>query len=535
MASIFRQGIVLAVARYVEQVIMLLTPIVLVRTIGTTAFGEYRLFWLLVTTATIFPLKFPFSLLFFFVRLDAEGRRIYVGQTVLFLLATAMIAALLIFVFGSALPSGMKNLLHHHGLLLAVFLLVWNLSSLLDVLPNATGQIRWQAQAVLATSVLRAMLIISAAVFFQRFEEVLVATLIATCMRLGLLVYFIARYCGIQLFPLDKQHFREQLRYAIPIGVAGLIFDMRKQAEQWIVATLFSSAVFGIFSIATTLLLPFDVLRGVLGSLLMPRMSHLHSLERHEEVLRLNNQGNVIFSAIMFPAIAALFAFSDEVIQFLFTKEYVSGSPVLRIYLVQTLISVELTTLLNVFGQGSVNMRYEASIFSFAVISSLVGVWYYGLPGAAMGSLFSTIVLYTLFLKRLSKVMSIPIVRLQDWTILGKLSIASAVSALVVRFSADLLQPSTPIAATGGPAAVLVLYIIILFATGYYQTLAPWLLESAGRSLPRRAAAAPLATQDSQRAQQGSEFRAERHEESPAGHRDGAEPRCRGACTPSLR
>ena len=48
----------------------------------------------------------------------------------------------------------------------------------------------------------------------------------------------------------------------------------------------------------------------------------------------------------------------------------------------------------------------------------------------------------------------------------------SAVCALVVRFSADLLKPSTPIAATVGPAAVLALYAAILFVTGYYRTLA---------------------------------------------------------------
>lgn len=473
MASILRQGVALSAARYIEQVIMLLTPVVLVRTIGPTTFGEYRLFWLLVNTvAQLFPFDMPRSLLFFFVRLDSEGRRLYVGQTVLFLLATTMIATLLIFVLGNALPSGMKDLLHSHGFLLAAFLLVWNLSLLLDVLPNAAGQIRWQAQAILVTSVLRAALIISAAVLFQRIEEVLVAALIAACMRLGLLAYFIARYCGIRLFPLDKRQFRVQLRYALPFGVSGLLWSMRKQTEQWIVATFFSSEVFGIFSIATTLLMPFDVLRSVLGNLLLPKMSHLHSLGRHEDLLRLNNQGNVIISAVLFPAIAALFAFSDEVIQFLFTKEYVSGSPVLRIYLVQTLISAEMTTLLNVFGQGSANMRYEAAILPFAVITSLVGAWYYGLPGAAIGSVLATFVWYTLWLRRLSKVMSVPIARLQDWTNLGKLCSVSAVCAVVVRFSADLLKPSTPIAAIVGPAAVLVLYAAILFATGYYRTLA---------------------------------------------------------------
>jgi O-antigen/teichoic acid export membrane protein len=485
MPSIFRQGIALSAARYVEQVIMLLTPIALVRTIGTTAFGEYRLFWLLVSTvAMISPLGLPRTLLFFFVRLDAEGRRIYVGQTVLFLVATTLLAALPIFVFGNALPLGMQDLLHQHGFLLAVFLLVWNLGLLLDVLPNATGQIRWQAQAILATSVLRATLIIFAAVFFQRLGEVLVATLIAACMRLGLLAYFIARYCGIRLLPLDKQQFCEQLRYGIPFGVAALLWSMRKQAEQWIVATMFSSSVFGIFSIATTLLMPFEVLRGVLGNLLLPQMSQLHSRGYHEQLLRLNNHGNVIISAIMFPAVAALFAFSDEVIHFLFTKQYVSGSPVLRIYLVQTLISVEITTLLNVFGQGSANMRYEASILPFAVISSLAGVYYYGLPGAAVGSVLATFVVYTLFLKRLSMVMSVPISKLQDWKNFGRILSVSAVCALVVRFSADLLKPSIPTAAIAGPAAVLVLYVIILFATGYYRTLAEMRREYDLSALP---------------------------------------------------
>ncbi|MBR0935659.1 lipopolysaccharide biosynthesis protein [Bradyrhizobium jicamae] len=474
MASILRQGIVLSVARYVEQFIMLLTPVVLVRTVGTTDFGEYRLFWLLATTVTLlFPLGLPRSLLFFFARLDPEGRRIYVGQTALFLLATTMLAALLIFVFSDALPSGMKDLLHQHGFLLTAFLFASNLGLLLDILPNATGQIAWQAQAVLITSAFRAVLVVSAAVIFQRLEEVLVATLIAACMRLGVLGYFIERYCGIRLFPIDKQQFREQLRCAIPFGVATVLFHVRKQAEQWIVASIFSSAVFGIFSIATTLVMPFEVLRGVLVNLLTPKMSRLHSLGNHEELLRLNNQGNVIINAIIFPAAAALFAFSDEVIHFLFTQEYTSGSPVLRIYLLQTMIwAIELTPLLYVFEQGSSNLRYEAVVFPFAVLSSLVGVRYFGLPGAAIGSLLSALVVNALFLQRISKVMGIPVTRLQDWNNLGGILGVSIVCALVVRLSADLLKPSTPVAAIGGPAAILGLYAIILVLTGRYRTLA---------------------------------------------------------------
>jgi hypothetical protein len=79
---------------------------------------------------------------------------------------------------------------------------------------------------------------------------------------------------------------------------------------------------------------------------------------------------------------------------------------------------------------------------------------------------------YALVLKRLSEVTSVPIGKLQDWKNLGKLWSASVVCALVSRFLADLLNAPTLIAAIGGPAAVLVLYVIVLFATGYYRTLA---------------------------------------------------------------
>jgi O-antigen/teichoic acid export membrane protein len=150
----------------------------------------------------------------------------------------------------------------------------------------------------------------------------------------------------------------------------------------------------------------------------------------------------------------------------------VSGSPVLRIYLLQTLIhSVEISALLYVFKQGLSNMRSEAITFPFAVLSSLAGVWYYGFPGAAIGSVLASFMMSALFLKRLSKVTSLPIAKLQDWKNLGKIFSLSAVCAFVVRLSADLLEPSTPVAAIGGPAAVLVLYVMILFVTRYYRTL----------------------------------------------------------------
>ena len=106
------------------------------------------------------------------------------------------------------------------------------------------------------------------------------------------------------------------------------------------------------------------------------------------------------------------------------------------------------------------------------MLTSLAGVWYYGLPGAAIGSVLTTFGVYILFLRRLSKVMSIPIARLMDWKNLGLILVASVLAAILVRFSFDLLQAPVPVAALVGPVAVLVCYVAMLFVTGYYRTLA---------------------------------------------------------------
>lgn len=473
MSGLFRQGAFLAVSRYLEQAVMVLTPMVLVRTVDAQAFGEYRLFWLLANTvALIAPLGMPRSLLYFFPRTEsARDKSMLVGQTTVFLLTSAFLAILLIFLTRDWMPEGTRNLLHNNGLLIAVFLVSWIVGSLIDFLPSATQEFGWQARATIITSVFRGALLVGAAVIYRRLDAILIATLIAALIRLGFLAYFIRTRSGIQLFPLNKSKFAAQLAYGVPFGLSSLFFNLRKQMEQWIVAGLFTAAQFGVFSVAITLLMPFDVLRGVLANLLLPRMSQAHARQGHDELIAINSRANLTVNAIIFPGIASLFAFADQIIELLFTQKYLASAPVLKVYLVQVVLGFEVETLIAVFALRSFSVSFSMLMLPLSLVASYLGALWWGMVGAAAGSLLATTIGAIVQMGKLARVMGRPVRHLQDWKSQGALLLLAVACATTAYFSVGLIGLGIGPRAILGPALTFAIYGALLVASGYYRRL----------------------------------------------------------------
>lgn len=472
MTSIIRQGAVLAFAKYADQVIMLLTPVVLVRTITAADFGEYRLFWLLVNTvALLAPLGMPRSLLYFFPRLSTSDQKLFIGQTVIFMVATTLLSILCVFVFKGLFPSGVQQILANYGFVISLFMLAWVVGSLIDFLPSATNNVHWQANATIVTSILRGFLVVGAALKYQSLYEVLLATLVAAIIRFGFLSYFVLRRTGITFYPIDNCKFTEQVQYGVPFGLVSLLYNMRKQAEQWIVAALFTPLQFGVFSIAATLSMPFELLRGVLANLLLPKMSNAQMGGRHSELLELNCRGNLIVSAVIFPWISALFFFSEDVIELLFTAEFIPGANVLRVYLFQAAIAVDLATLMNVFALGSFNLHYTVVLLPLSIGLSYAGSSWFGLMGAAIGSVIATVLGYAVTLWKLSVVTDQPISVLQDWGNMGKLLLLAIISGVCGFLIINGIGVSLSLRAFGGPAIVVGMYSLLFMMFGYHKTI----------------------------------------------------------------
>ncbi|MEW6221539.1 MAG: oligosaccharide flippase family protein, partial [Thermodesulfobacteriota bacterium] len=378
------QVLTLGRARALESATQLVLPMVLVRLLPVEEYGQYRLFWLATATLTlVMPLGMPRSLLYFLPRLPREERATYVGQTLLVLAATGLAAALLLSPANPWRPAAVAALPWPW---LAGFAGLSVLTTTLDYLPNADGDLAGQAWSLVGLAALRAG-IVTAAALAGGLPLVFAGLAAYALARCGLLLVYVARRHGWPELARVRRHLRPHLSHAIPFGLNASLFQLRRQAELWLVALMFPANAFAIFTVGVTQLPVVDVARQVLADVTLPRMSALQAQGRHAQLLAVNQRANLAAAVLIFPVVAFLFAFAREALAVAFTPAYLEAAPVLRISLLAVArMAVDASGILMAFSQRRFVLGTGAVLLAVSVATSGLGAWWLGPVGAALGS-----------------------------------------------------------------------------------------------------------------------------------------------------
>ena len=144
-----RRAFSLGAVKALDNALQFLLPIVLVRCLDAQTFGEYRLLWLAAgTVLALTTLGMPGGLFYFLPRSESRERRIYIHQTLAFLVATGLAAAFIVSPPNPWLPATLHPLAKY-GALLPAFVVLWVVSVLLDFLPTIEERIPLQAYATI--------------------------------------------------------------------------------------------------------------------------------------------------------------------------------------------------------------------------------------------------------------------------------------------------------------------------------------------------------------------------------------------------
>src|SRR5213075_1878739 len=120
-----RRALSLGMVKAFDQAMQFLLPIVLVRCLDAHTFGEYRLLWLAVgTVMALSTLNMGGVLFYFLPRADARKRRLYVHQTLLYLLAAGLVCAWAVSGWNPLLPGAARSLAAY-GALVPAFVGLW--------------------------------------------------------------------------------------------------------------------------------------------------------------------------------------------------------------------------------------------------------------------------------------------------------------------------------------------------------------------------------------------------------------------------
>jgi O-antigen/teichoic acid export membrane protein len=443
-----RRALSLGAANAIDYALQFLVPVVLVRFLDTAAFGQYRLLGLAVgTVMAVVTMAVPGSLYYFLPRSEGATKRLYINQALVFLTAAGLIAAWAVSSWNPWLPEKMRGLAQHEAIV-PMFVLLWVVAMLLDLLPTVEERVMWQAKATVGLAALRAVALSLAAVLTRELGPVLLVLLAFVALKVALLLGYVAVHHGLRGPILRWSAFADQLRYAAPIGAAGALYGLRSQADQWVAAALFSVGMFASFSIATVLGPLVHLCRQSVFHTFLPSLSRLQAAGDIPGMLKLNSRASVMVGALVYPLLAFAFVFAEEIVTIIYTAAYVDAAPVMRVFIVGFAgLVVDLGSTMLVLRQGVFIMRVSLLTLALSVALSWFSAHAFGLAGAAVGSVTAIYVDYIVILRRLALCTGIPVRQLKDWRTLGLLILFAAVAAAIAWSIVDLyFSASGPLA-----------------------------------------------------------------------------------------
>jgi O-antigen/teichoic acid export membrane protein len=333
-ATLARRVIWLASAKAVAFGLGFALPLILVRGLSQTEFGLYKQVFLLVNTAvTILPLGFAMSAFYFLPRCEGGQGRV-VLNIALFHLAVAGLAGLLLLAYPDLLAAifGSPELVGHAaGLALLVFLAV--VTSVLEIIAVAHGDVVFAARLIVATYLAKTVLLLGAAWLAPSIEALIAAATLSYLGQAPLLLWYLGSrfpgYWATRDWPL----MRAQLGYALPLGAASMLSMAQLDLHTYFVARAFDTATFAIYAVGCFQLPFLYIVNESVGAVMIPTVSRLQLENRPGEIVQLVARMMRKLAALYLPLYACLLVTGREFVTVLFTESYRASWPIFAVNL----------------------------------------------------------------------------------------------------------------------------------------------------------------------------------------------------------
>ena len=471
-AGLRHSALLLGVAGAVEFCLQMLVPVILVRCLDQSAFGQYRLLWLLANTAlAIAPAFMPQSLFYFLTRAEPASRGTVVGNVVLYCALAGSAAGVLASGWNPLLTDAARQLFFQTHGVSSVFLGLWIAASVVDTLPTAAGQARWQAGAIIGLALLRTILLVAAAVLASDIVRVGIAMLCVALAKVFTLGWYLYRNRAFGRIGWQLASLRSQLAYALPFALGNAMFLLRAQADQWIVVSMTTPALYATFSVAAVVQPVASLIRQPVVSAMMPHLNAAHARGDASEIARLIAKGSGAAGMLLLPMTGGMLAASPALIETLYTNRYEQAVPVVQIYLLGMAISIiAVGHVLSAVGKGGFAARSSFCCLLMSIVLSIAGLHFFGLPGAALGSVLTLALSELWALRAIAILLHVPMRHLIAWrALLPTLAATGCAIAATMAMAARLQLGGVRLLLVEGVFYLLIFGATFLIAGGRRQ------------------------------------------------------------------
>ncbi|MGH7630719.1 MAG: lipopolysaccharide biosynthesis protein, partial [Gemmatimonadales bacterium] len=408
--SIGKRTLVFTAARVAGSGSILVLFVLLSYLLSAPEYGTFRQVWLVNKgLLDILALGVPLSVYYFIPRLAEEHKRHFVAQSFLVLAGLGLTLAVGVFLSAGVIARVFDNpqiepLLRLFALYPLFVMPVTGLESVLLSLGRSgqySGFLILDRLGLVATA--------AVAVLVGRSLNALFLALVAFGAVELVAGGWLAWY-SVGHLPRGPGGWRigEQLRFALPSGLANLVDVINVEVDKLMAAAFFTVAQFASFANGAFEVPFLSVIVGSVGAMLLPEFSREHARGDRGTILRLWHGAITRVAKLLAPATVFLFVMAGDVVQLLFSSKYADSVPIFRIYLLILLPKLAW------FGPTLVALGRNRAPFygSLIAVGSNVVLGYLlihwiGLPGPAVATVVTAHLLMLYYLVLLQRTLRI--------------------------------------------------------------------------------------------------------------------------------
>jgi O-antigen/teichoic acid export membrane protein len=365
-------------------------PLLVVRYLPLDAVGHYRESFQVITNAVIIlPLGFSMSAYYFLSR-ETERRAASILNILLFNFIVGGLACATLYFFPQLLGSLFRtDELTALAPKIGIVIWIWIFSTFLETVAVANQEAR-AATVFIITAQCSKTLLMGAAVFaFATVESFIYAAMVQGVIQTFILLnYLRSRFPGFWR-SFDPAFFREQMAYALPFGLAGVLWMAQYDIHNYFVGYKFSSEDFAIYAYGCFEVPLIAILSESVTSVLIPRMNTLQLGGERDEMVRLTARAMQKLALLYFPIYVFFLVTAQTFIVTLFTDKFERSASVFVINLTLLPFSV---IILDPIIRSYKELGRRFLLTRIFVLTSMVAVLYFALDRLDMTGMIAVAV-----------------------------------------------------------------------------------------------------------------------------------------------
>src|SRR5262245_46364184 len=325
-----------------------IAPLMLVRTLSQTEFGVYKqAFQILMSTISALNLQVASTAYYFMPRAPEKKLQVMINVLAFYTAAGALVAALFIFYPECALLVFESGDLPAYMPLLGVTILLWLVSSNLEVFPLALGDVRASSVFIVIAQLTKSALMVGAALVFHSVRAMIWAAAIQGALQILFMFVYIRRRFGRRFGKIrdafDRGLFKAQIGNALPYGLGSFAQTAQGDLHNFVVSSYFPPAGFAIYSVGLFQLPLLGLLTASFSNALIPEVSKLAAAGDRRAIIPIWLNAARKLALVVVPICALMFVLRYEIITLLFTSAYREAARLFGIYLFSALLPMTLT------------------------------------------------------------------------------------------------------------------------------------------------------------------------------------------------